>query len=608
MKSNLDQHIDAKIKTSFDAYQKQAPTDLWGRIVGKMDLEEAVDKSLDEKVHAAHSEIPIQKAPLGIWQKVEKNLDETPSIDAVLDEKIKDGFLSNTKNIAPAFLWGAISDGLSSSATSIDEVLDNKLKQGFLSQESKKTPNRVWYAVSRQLNIDKTWERISKVLDKEPIVSDWSGRMLAFLASAVLLLLLLKTCTHEPYTIPSTDFVQQLQNKESNDQVLMPLVTKKDPTNTPSDVSKPVIAPLSKKPNNRLASRNSNNSKDTKTKKKKLIAQFPTQRGLHSSSNKLSSNKQVDVSKKVLAVDSKKETSSDNELPIVASEIEKGLLPSHAATSSQPIDSKGTKASPSDANFLKNKEALVAKKQFDIIWLDRSTINPLAIGHTVEPIRLLDEMKLERKAKKNLVEGKLEAGAFMVVNSTMLLNNETREGFDQNSLTTNYFGLAANYGLWASYQIIPKGALVAEFSINADNRQAYGMYQKGVFYIKEWVMKYNRLSLAYKHAIWQTNSKKLVNTKVVAQAGVYVGVMREAKLFYDGVLFFDKQSDYHQFDVGFKVALGQEVLIDKFVLGYGLRSDIGASNIFKGNSVLNGNEDKTNIIHLGGYVLLGYRF
>ena len=250
------------------------------------------------------------------------------------------------------------------------------------------------------------------------------------------------------------------------------------------------------------------------------------------------------------------------------------------------------------------------RKKLNPVLLDALVLNILMVTNTVEPIQLLEEIQLEKKKKtsKNLIEGKLEAGAFVVVNSTMLLNNETREGFDQNSLTTNHFGLAANYGLWVSYRILPKGALVAEFSINADNRQAYGVYQKGVFYIKEWVMKYNRFSLAYKHDLWQTNSDKLINTKVVAQVGVYMGMMREAKLFYDGVLFFDKQSDYHQFDFGFKVALGQEILIDKFVLGYGIRSDIGAANIFKGNNQLNSKEDQTNIIHIGGYVLLGYRF
>lgn len=605
MENNLDQHIDNQIKTSFDAIQKKAPEHLWKQISEKMDVEDVMNDSLDEKVQAAHLEAPIKSAPVFLWDKIEGALDETPPIDTLLDTKVKDGFLSDSK-AAPAFLWGAISNELSPPPVSVDTVLDDKLKEGFLTQETKKTPNKVWYAVSRQLNIDKTWDRISKVLDKEPIVSDWSGRIVRFLAGAALLLLLLKTCTHEPYTIPNSDLVQQVSNstKEAN----------KIPT-SPSENKGVAKLKRQKDGNikqtngvsNSLESTKSTNSKASVIKDENLIGDIPTPVMKHSSKKqKMETTK--GKSSIILPPTKDPSTISSDEMPTTITAVISKELKEGASVSATGVEI--TKGSiEKQVQEEKNTQNEI-RSELNPILLDALTLNPLATVNTIEPIQLLEEMQLEKKkkVKKNLIEGKLEAGAFVVVNSTMLLNNETREGFDQNSLTTNYFGLAANYGLWASYRILPRGALVAEFSINADNRQAYGTYEKGVFYIKEWVMKYNRFSLAYKHDLWQTNSDKLVNTKVVAQAGLYMGMMREAKLFYDGVLFFDKQSDYHQFDFGFKVALGQEILIDKFVLGYGIRSDIGASNIFKGNNQLNGREDQTNIIHLGGYVLFGYRF
>ncbi len=607
MKNNLNQHIDTKLKSSFDAIQKKAPEHLWDQISEKMTIEDTIDSSMDEKIQTAHLAAPLKKAPASIWDKIDDALEETTPIDTIIDKKVKDGFLSKTK-VAPVFLWGAISEELNAPPVSVDTALDDKLREGFLTQETKKTPNKVWYAVSRQLNIDKTWDRISKVLDKEPVVSDWSGRILRFLGVAALCLLLLKTCTKEPYTIPSFDLAQEVghSNKEVNKAPVATLGT-----NTVAGLEKEANQKQNNSPLNPL---NSKNSELLKTNNKNLIGTLPTLAPKHSSKRGKVEHTTGSSSIVVPKVAANAVINSKKAPAIITAGIPtelKGTSTTSIVEGPNEINKKSTaenieRITSENKNSPQGKE----KESLNIALLDALALNPLANHFTIEPIQLLDEIELEKKKKlkKNLIEGKLEAGAFVVVNSTMLLNNETREGFDQNSLITNYFGLAANYGLWASYKIIPRGALVAEFSINADNRQAYGTYEKGVFYIKEWVMKYNRFSLAYKHDLWQTSSDKLVNTKVVAQAGVYVGMLREAKLFYDGVLFFDKQSDYHQFDFGFKVALGQEILIDKFVLGYGIRSDIGASNIFKGNNQLNAGEDQTNIIHIGGYVLLGYRF
>lgn len=606
MKNNLDQHIDTKLKTSFDAIQKKAPEHLWEQISEEMNVEDALNASLDEKVQTAHLDAPLQKAPSSIWDKIDDALDETTPIDTILDEKVKDGFLSDSK-AAPVFLWGAISEELNTAPVSLDATLDNKLKEGFLTQETKKTPNKVWYAVSRQLNIDKTWNRISKVLDKEPVVSDWSGRILRFFGGAALLLLLLKTCTHTPYTIPNSDLVHQISHS-TKDLTKVPSARMENKTNSNSE--KQENSNQNKVTSKDLESSNTMSANPSERNNKKLIENLPTSLPKDSSKEKKKATTKGSASLIAPIVDNSSTKDSKEESVAITTVVPQYL--ENASTSSN-LASKSADAGTNGNVERKNQDerspSTKVSKELNPILLDALALNPLSVAtNTVEPIQLLEEVQLEKKVKKNLIEGKLEAGAFAVVNSTMLLNNETREGFDQNSLTTNYFGLAANYGIWASYRILPKGALVAEFSINADNRQAYGTYDKGVFYIKEWVMKYNRFSLAYKHDLWQTNSDKLINTKVVAQAGVYMGMMREAKLFYDGVLFFDKQADYHQFDFGFKVALGQEILIDKFVLGYGIRSDIGASNIFKGNNQLNAGEDQTNIIHLGGYVLFGYRF
>ena len=88
----------------------------------------------------------------------------------------------------------------------------------------------------------------------------------------------------------------------------------------------------------------------------------------------------------------------------------------------------------------------------------------------------------------------------------------------------------------------------------------------------------------------------------------YVGVRTGFQLYYNKILVNDKLGDYHQYDAGLKLALGHEFVIDHLVIGYGVRSDIGLTNVFKGNKQLNAQQDRTNLIHLGGYIQLGYQF
>ncbi|BDS12220.1 hypothetical protein [Aureispira anguillae] len=594
MKNNLDKHIDAKIKCSFDTIQENAPAHLWENIASQMDLEQRINETLDQKIQNTYLNEQKSSAPTFVWGKIEKELDDTSHLDAAIDEKVKDGLNAQLTKAAPTFLWSSISDELENGAVT-DTDLDTKLKESFLQEETTQTPNKVWFAINRQLNIDKTWDNISKILDAKPIVSDWRKRMLRFLMTTALLLLLLRMCNYKPHPIQNTTFVvnQPIEtNQEERTGVTTATWTEKKNelkkknalVNDREQVKGEESTGHTIEDAGAVKIEGKHSEEPTKTKRNIEAVTNPANQPLNRQENDL-----LDVAKGIQPKDF-----------LLTGETE----PKNDFSGESPR----TKNLDLDIVAVATDDKQVAASKINWAVLDALKIGALASDHKTEPIQLLEAVEIKRAPKKNLVEGKLAAGAFIVVNSTMLLNNETREGFDKNSLTTNYFGLAANYGLWASYKIIPKGALVAEFSINADNKQAYGSYEKGIFYIKEWVMKYNRISLAYQHDLWSTNSDQLFNTKLVAQAGIYVGVLREAKLFYDGVLMFDKLADFHQFDFGFKVAIGQEILVDKFVIGYGLRSDIGASNIFRGNTSLRGQENQTNIIHLGGYLILGYRF
>jgi hypothetical protein len=589
MKNNLDKNIDSKIKESFDGVQNKAPMDLWDSISEEMDLDQNLDGKLDSKLK--------------------------DSFDGQLD-----------KTVAPAFLWGSITDGLVDGAEFLDSALDRKVKESYEIEVGAKTPNSVWFAINRQLNIDKTWNKISKALDVKPVVSDWRKRMISFMAAASILLLFVKTCDFAPQPLNTNYTSQTIEqelstNKKQQKNNVSPLLNfnkgNKNKVTTVENENNVVN-------NNNVTGQATDLIVTAANKTTPLSANLSVttqdKNEQNNSSSTLRKGKKIDkVGNKIdfvgAGLDVKGNSTSENSNGSESSSTAEkdNTVNQVSANNNNSIDKKTTDkvliASGVDQQ-LRNNPLKSGQIEEPINWalLDAIKGNKIPFDYTVEPIQLLGELALEKKKKKNLIEGKLEAGAFMAINSTMLLNNQTREGFDKNSLVQNYFGLAANYGLWASYRITPKGSLVAEFSINADNKQAYGVYSKGVYYIEEWLMKYNRISIAYKHDLWSTSSDQLVNTRVVAQGGFYFGFLREAKLFYDGNLVYDFVDDHHKFDFGFKVTLGQEIVIDKFVIGYGLRSDIGIVNIFKGNSQVAGQENQTRMIQLGGYVSLGYRF
>lgn len=598
MKNKLDQHIDHAVKQSFGDLNKKAPEHLWNNISNQMDLEQDADALLDDKIQASYDLRSQKLAPLGLWDAIEEDLNHNDAaldeVDQLLDDKVKASF-SNKTSAAPTALWGAIEQALPSEmpTVNVDEQLDQKVKESYL-DSTQQTPGKVWLGINRQLNIDRTWDKINLALDNNPVVSDWRKRTLLFVAIGVLLLLLLRTCNY--------------QSTDNNQPLAVQQVVNSSTTTTNSTVTKPI--------------------ENKETEVKKVIKNNPSNLNQTPKTSVAASTSitTIDKNNTATAIRQKNQStvssaSKQADLPSKQNQQEQVAVPSTAIIN---VNS-GNKIGFSDNNKQENTETTLPRTtlQESIIVAvplkeDKTIKTPLTLAtlkgglldvdNTIEPIRLLDEMDLAKPKKVSPITGKLAAGAFVVVNSTMLLNNDTREGFNQNSLIQNYFGLAANYGIWVSYKILPKGYIVGEFSANADNKQAYGVFDQGVYYIKEWVLKYNRISLAYKHDLWDMNSDKKVNTKIVGEAGLYLGMLREAKLFYDGDLRFNATQDHHQFDLGFKVALGQDIIIDKFILGYGIRSDIGASNIFRGNATQSAQENKTNLIHLGGYITFGYRF
>lgn len=597
----LDQQLDNALQASYEQVVAIAPVSVWEQLEQLLPIE-ALDQQLDDTVQASYEKV-VATAPVGIWEQVEQAL-PVAALDQQLDDKLKEGFAQKTLLAAPVALWSVISEELETTST-IDEQLDGKIKKSFR-EDPLKAPQKVWAAVNRQLNIDRTWQKISTALDAPVSVFDWKLRSLQGLIIALLLLLGVRTCNKVPTTIVrptpvavnkgqqaaaktnSTKLAEQLTQQEA--------VTLAEENTIAKDISvglittEPTTVPAYTNTTPVITGANKLKRSLTTNKKQQTATSVPF----------LFINKEHKEAQLVETIGAP--TKGKKPVALILQKQSEPILPLDIVEEQKNKEGQqeSTQQATQRGNVVENKEGI-----------SRNLLSTISLSaFTLPPIQLPDALELvnEPKWKSNhwTLKNRLAVGVFTAVNSTVLLNNETREGFDGNSLTINYFGLAANYGLWARYRLNKKGALMAEYSINADHRQAYGSYEKGKFILKEYVFKYNRVSLAYQLDLWK--NKKGVNNKVTGQLGVYAGAMRAARVYYDKVLVNDRLGEYHYYDGGIKVAFGHEVVIDQFVLGYGLRSDIGITNIFKGNQRLKGQQDKTNLIHLGAYIHLGYQF
>ncbi len=635
MDKQLDQQLDQKLRESYQQHTAKAPEGFWEQL--QMHLPEGtsdLDAQLDAQVHASYKG---QKAvaPAGLWASLESQLPATDTgLDQQLDEKLKEGFAQQVSKIAPLSLWDAISEKLHpvEGLADIDAQLDEKVKESFEEVPSP-TPHKVWAAVNRQLNIDQTWQRISSALDVPVVRFDWKLRGLQLFIVLLLLLLWVRSCEVIP---PKPEWSEPMavttaqQPKEKNKKALLSPILHKN-NNKQLLLEPSATELLGAEETAIIVPAWSPVLEEGKMKKGQTAPNYLTDVTIPDL-NIDSIMKAVDdrttfpvyhydtAPSTVLAEEAKENTTAIPFLPTrntLQVPLEEQNNSNNTVVASQPaVPNNGTEQGKSPENTptasttaLEQQEqptdaaSALAQTYLAAKFLDGLTLPPLVLPSELELVQAP-----KWKNKYWTLKNKLAVGVFITVNSTVLLNNETREGFDYNSLTTNYFGLAANYGLWARYRLHKKGALVAEYSINADHRQAYGTFQKGQYFIKEYVFKYNRASLAYQMDVWQNHKGLGIDNKVTAQLGAYVGSMRAARVYYDQVLVNDKAGEYHHFDAGLKIALGHEVTIDQFVIGYGIRSDVGLANIFKGNRVLSGQENRTSLIHLGGYLHLGYQF
>lgn len=458
-----------------------------------------------------------------------------------IENKIKESFSSLNKS-APLNLWNKLSDKLPINDS--DANIDSKIKEGF-ENLNKSAPTQIWHSVNKQLNIDKVWKKISKELDRRPIVIFW--RKITGVA-ALLLLLLGGSFYMIKNNYSASAFSQQIQGPQKSKQITKPDVSRLTRPFISADKIKKDIA-----------------SKSTSVQTKNVHSEMRSETG----------NTQVKKSP------------------------QKSNIPSlNISTVTISIEKSNEDFSPNLSSAEGDTLSFTTLVPIQINLTDTASASELI----PQSLSLFDNTLKEPVVKKK----RFEIGITYSYNNTWLINNNTRSSFDENSLIQTAPAYAASYGLIANYNIFKSSALSTEFYINSKYVQKYDEFSDGKFNNRTVEFNYYKLTLLYQYNIPQPYNT--IPSKYTFKGGVYGASLKSYKSGINQATLSESDK-YTTTDYGIRCAIGQEKTIRKIIIvGYGLNAEYGLKNIFKGNKQMPNNFNVTKNALIGAYVNLKYCF
>lgn len=539
-----------------------------------------------------------------------------------LEDLIKNSF-DKVNQGAPDGLWGKLSSSLDEETESFksdkgdlpNSPLDAKVKESFSSLD-KKVPKHVWTTINRQLNIERVWEGISSELDKtKPLFRPrtWAAALLLLLVSTGIYVLLSKNIVSRGIAERSENTIriggelfiafEPEEGKEIKEQEArnwgQPAVMEKG-------IARSTLGATAK----------SNSTQNYQKKGSKEDGNTPLPERESQSPKELV--KRVKI----------KESSSftikqDDSLQLLPDSIAKTpevkkLIGTHGSarkstkylSKSRPIAQEAIATvalKPTDAvrsgQLLTNKILFSTVKGLPLISEETDMVIKVEVVQlgTLPVQQIAQEQPHDKKEEKLLNIHNFEVGPVWVYHNSWLLNNETRNSFDENSLISTNPSYKQNWGLALNYNLTGKSSLSTEVHFFNKAGQQYKLFGEGEYLEKGIELQYHKVYIQYQRNF--TERGKGIPAWFTVKAGVYGGVLQE-KI---GEIR-QEESRYSNFDYGFRLTFGQENKLGRLVLGYGLSTERGLQNVFGGTEKLPATFNKTFIQSFGTYLNVRYAF
>lgn len=235
---------------------------------------------------------------------------------------------------------------------------------------------------------------------------------------------------------------------------------------------------------------------------------------------------------------------------------------------------------------------------------ENSSIDLLAVSNIAAIKTGTFHPDLEINPLQHTVKPSLSVGIIGGANSTWILDNETRASFERETLSDSKIAVGEMYGFTADLWMNEKNGFSTNVLVNSVSRNRLGYYDNGVYRIKKSQINFFKISALYARKFRVFGKEK--DLSFVLKAGPYLGINRRSYI-KEGETLTSFNSAYKKVNYGLNVQIGQEFEWSNFVLGYGLNSEVGLRNMFKGNGTLPSDLNYTSNIDAGVYVSLKYK-
>lgn len=167
-------------------------------------------------------------------------------------------------------------------------------------------------------------------------------------------------------------------------------------------------------------------------------------------------------------------------------------------------------------------------------------------------------------------------GLITNINNTWINNSDLRESLSKNSLLLSKMAFTTSNGIVVDYWFNGKFGLSFSHFLNSLIKNKIGFYEDGFYKTKTTEINY------FKSVITLNWRKPLLNKRstqnYLISAGPYIG-FNKSSIIKTGEVITAFNSTYKKVDYGLKLCVGKEHQWSKFILGYGLNSDLGLRNI-----------------------------
>lgn len=535
-KNELVQALRAAFDSQYSS--KKAPEELFARILEQLDGTEKPEQ-LEERVRAAFEQ-EQKKAPKNLWDSLAHRLDE--------DEQIQ--------KKAPAGLWARIDSERHQEQD--EQVMDAALRRAFEATMQAKAPAPLWLRIKKQLNIDLVWSRLEGHLERR-VAKTLQGQSQLYKKLALLSLLLLLPLNlgdelqtwlgraSAPSGIASTPLANATA---SNKQVQ---------TTFNSSSQKQATEPLwlSQRADELLlrARQKGKGTKATET----TIEQTPTRR-------KYASQGQERKYKGQKEWETHKANREAKQL---------GQEPSLAQTLS---------TEPKDEPDIEQVLAVAA-------------LSPQALAEQTATLPKVEKLPNPQSAKQNrqnkLLKG-MRIGAQMQLQRAFLINEETRAGFNPESLVRN------NWKERLGASLVLEKELNKDISIESrlgyqSLAQGYSVFEQGRYIEKTVEVNYLRLQLGLKHRL----PTGILGGYTELGAAFYAGYLLNKNLSHNQSQLELSSPEYRRMDYGLAWQALQNYEQGPWVFSIGLQAQQGLADILQDNRNV---RKRTRLLDLGLFV------